>query len=196
MSIALAPPFRRATPDDADLLARCVNDAGEGMPLYLWARTAGEGKSAWDVGRERARRDAGAFSYRNAILIEHEGEPAGCLIGYAIPDAPPAVPDDMPAMFRPLQELENLAPGTWYINVLAVLPERRNLGLGARMLALAEDLARSLGKAGASLIVSDGNPGAARLYFRSGYAETARRPIVRDGWETEGEHWLLLTKPL
>jgi hypothetical protein len=64
------------------------------------------------------------------------------------------------------------------------------------MLALAEDLARSLGKAGASLIVSDGNPGAARLYFRSGYAETARRPIVRDGWETEGEHWLLLTKPL
>jgi ribosomal protein S18 acetylase RimI-like enzyme len=196
MPIALAPPFRRATPDDAQLLALCVNYAGEGMPHYLWGRAAGEGQSAWDIGRARARREVGAFSYRNAILIDYEGEAAGCLIGYATPDAPPPVPDDMPAMFRPLQELENLAPGTWYINVLAVLPERRNLGLGARMLALAEEIARDLGKRGASLIVSDGNPDAARLYFRHGYAETARRPIVKDGWENDGEHWLLLTKPL
>ena len=33
------------------------------------------------------------------------------------------------AMFVPLQELENLAPGTWYVNVLAVRPEFRGLGL-------------------------------------------------------------------
>jgi hypothetical protein len=36
----------------------------------------------------------------------------------------------MPAMFVPLQELENLAPGTWYVNVLAAYPEHRSQGHG------------------------------------------------------------------
>ena len=61
---------------------------------------------------------------------------AGCLIGYEIPDNPEPLPDDMPAMFVPLQELENLAPGTWYINVLAVRPQFRNQGLGTKLLWL------------------------------------------------------------
>lgn len=194
--IALAPPFRAAAPDDAALLAECVNHAGEGMPLFLWTKLAGDEKSAWSLGLERARRETGAFSYRNAVVIEHEGAAAGCLIGYAIPDAPEPIADDMPAMFRPLQELENLAPGTWYVNVVAVLPAYRNLGLGARLMALAEHIARALGERRMSLIVSDGNPGAARLYRRIGYAEIARRPIVKDGWTHEGEAWLLMTKPL
>lgn len=194
--IELAPPFRAATPDDAALLALCVNHAGEGMPLHLWTRLADDEKGAWHIGLERARRESGAFSYRNAIVIEHEDAAVGCLIGYEIPDAPGPIADDMPAMFRPLQELENLAPGSWYVNVLAVLPDYRNLGLGARLLALAEDVARALGKRGMSLIVSDGNPGAARLYRRTGYAEVARRPIVKDGWAHDGEAWLLMTKPL
>ena len=56
---------------------------------------------------------------------------AGALIGYGITEAPEPVPADTPPMFRPLQELENLAPGTWYVNVLAVLPAFRNRGLHA-----------------------------------------------------------------
>jgi ribosomal protein S18 acetylase RimI-like enzyme len=194
--IALTPPFRAARLDDAALLADCVNHAGEGMPLHLWTRLAGDEQGGWGLGRERARRDSGAFSYRNAVVIEHDGAAAGCLIGYETPDAPEPIAKDMPAMFHPLQELENLAPGTWYVNVLAVLPDHRNLGLGARLLALAEDIARALGKRGMSLIVSDGNPDAARLYRRTGYAEVARRPIVKDGWAHDGEAWLLMTKPL
>src|SRR6516165_8682163 len=31
------------------------------------------------------------------------------------------------------QELENQAPATWYVNVLAVLPQFRNLGLGTEL---------------------------------------------------------------
>src|SRR3546814_10348753 len=74
------------------------------------------GETAWDVGRRRAARDDGAFSYRNALIIEHAGSAAGCLIGYEIAEQPEPIPADFPAMFRPLQELENLAPGTWYVN--------------------------------------------------------------------------------
>jgi ribosomal protein S18 acetylase RimI-like enzyme len=124
--------FRPATIDDADVLAELVNYAGEGMPLYLWGKLAEPGQCAWDVGRHRAAREDGSFSYRNATIIEHDGQCAGCLIGYEISNNPGPIPDDMPTMFVPLQELENLAPGSWYINVLAVRPRFRRLGLGTK----------------------------------------------------------------
>ena len=152
------------------------------------------GEAAWDVGCRRAAREEGGFSYRNATIIEHEGQCAGCLIGYEIPDNPEPIPDDLPAMFVPLQELENLAPSTWYINVLAVRPQFRNQGLGTKLLALAEETAQALGKRGMSVIVSDANLGAHRLYERSGYNERARRLMVKENWENEGQSWVLLTK--
>jgi ribosomal protein S18 acetylase RimI-like enzyme len=100
----------------------------------------------------------------------------------------------MPAMFVPLQELENLAPGTWYVNVLAVLPPYRSLGLGTDMLRLADDVGRENGCRGMSVIVSNSNHGARRLYERLGYTETAKRPMVKEGWVNDGTEWVLLTK--
>jgi ribosomal protein S18 acetylase RimI-like enzyme len=190
--MSLHHPFRPATKEDAGVLAELVNHAGEGMPLYLWGKLAGRGETAWDVGRARAGREHGSFSYRNATIIERKGEAAGCLIGYAIADAPLALAPDIPAMFRPLQELENLAPGTWYVNVLAVLPTFRNAGLGTELLRLADRTGRELGSRGLSLIVSDANTGARRLYERTGYRETATRPMVKEGWSNEGQNWVLL----
>jgi hypothetical protein len=81
-----------------------------GMPLYLWEKLAADGQTGWDVGRRRAERNTGSFSYRNATIIEFIGAAAGALIGYEIQKEPEPVPSDMPAMFIPLQELENLAP--------------------------------------------------------------------------------------
>jgi ribosomal protein S18 acetylase RimI-like enzyme len=188
------PPFRRATLDDAPLLAELVNYAGEGMPLYLWSKLAEPGESAWDVGRRRAAREEGSFSYRNATMIEHDGQRAGCLIGYEIPDDPVPIGEDMPPMFVALQELENLAPGTWYVNVLAVRPAYRSKGLGTKLLARADETARALGKRGLSVIVSDDNVRARRLYERSGYAMRATRPMIKDDWQNDGEAWVLLTK--
>lgn len=190
------PIFRPATVEDANVLAELINYAGEGMPLYLWGQMAELGESAWDVGRRRAAREEGSFSYRNATIIEHDGQCAGCLIGYEIPDNPEAISDDMPAMFVPLQELENLAPSTWYTNVLAVRPQFRGQRLGTKLLALAEQTAQGLGKRGMSVIVSDANVGAHRLYHRVGYDETARRLMVKETWENEGRSWVLLTKNL
>jgi ribosomal protein S18 acetylase RimI-like enzyme len=190
----LHPPFRPATKADAAVLAELVNHAGEGMPLYLWGKLAAPGETAWDVGRARAAREQGSFSYRNATIIEHRSEAAGCLIGYAIADAPLPLAPDTPAMFRPLQELENLAPETWYVNVLAVLPTFRNEGLGTELLRLADETGRKLGSRGLSLIVADANAGARRLYARNGYRETATRPMVKEGWINDGQNWVLMTK--
>ena len=188
--------FRAATINDADVLAELVNYAGEGLPLYLWGQIAAPGQSAWDVGRDRAAREEGSFSYRNATIIEHDGHCAGCLIGYEIPDNPGPIPDEMPKMFVPLQELENLAPSTWYINVLAVRPQSRGLGLGTKLLGLADDRARALGKPGLSVVVSDANRNARRLYEHCGYGESGTRPMIKENWENEGKNWVLLTKIL
>ena len=120
---------------------------------------AAPGQSAWDVGRDRAAREEGSFSYRNATIIEHDGHCAGCLIGYEIPDNPGPIPDEMPKMFVPLQELENFAPSTWYINVLAVRPQSRGLGLWALNFSVwrMTGLERLFRKQGLSVIVSDAN---------------------------------------
>src|SRR3546814_8338981 len=91
-------------------------------------------------------------------------------------------------MFRPLQELENLAPGTWYVNVLAVLPAFRNLGLGSGLLQRAEETARAGSLRGLSIIVSDSNGGARRLYERVGYREAATRPMVTEDWVNDGRN--------
>jgi ribosomal protein S18 acetylase RimI-like enzyme len=100
----------------------------------------------------------------------------------------------MAAMFVPLQELENLAPGTWYVNVLAAYPEQRGKGHGTRLLAVADSLAAEANAAGLSIIVSDANTGARQLYERCGYRETARRRKILDGWAGPGKDWVRLVK--
>ena len=191
----IVAPFRRATPDDARAMAELVNIAGEGMPLYLWDRMAGPGEDAWAVGRQRARRDSGGFSHRNTVLREADSEVVAALVGYPLAEVPEPVDyDALPPMFVPLQQLEDLAPGSWYVNVLATYPEHRGKGYGAGLLAIAEQLAADTGCSGLSLIVSDANAGARRLYRRQGYRETATRPMVKESWQNPGEHWILLEK--
>ena len=195
--IDLEPPFRRATPEDAAAMAELVNFAGENLPVYLWAKMAAPGQSAWEFGRLRAQREEGAFSYRNTVIFETKDvRVAGCLIGYPLPRQPEPIPPDLPAMFVPLQELENLAPATWYVNVLALYPEFRGHGFGTHLLDLADRIAADLRTDGLSIIVSDGNAGARRLYERCGYREAATRPMVKEEWESSGSNWVLLVKGL
>src|SRR5262245_13250865 len=191
---ALPHAIRPATSDDAPALADFVHFASEGLALRVWSKLAGPGGDAWAVGRERARRETGSFSYRNAFVLEADGAPAAGLIGYPLPEAPLAIAPDLPPMFVPLQELENLAAGSWYVNVLAAYPEHRGHGLGTALLDLAQTTARQLGRPGLSIIVSDANRGARRLYERCGYRETGRRAMLKEDWINQGTHWVLLTR--
>jgi ribosomal protein S18 acetylase RimI-like enzyme len=110
-----------------------------------------------------------------------------------MPEPPPA---NLPPIVVPLQELEDLVPGTWYVNVLAAYPAHRGKGYGTALLGLAEQLARQTRRRGMSIVVADTNTGARRLYERCGYREVARRRMVKDGWEHPGSEFVLLTKRL
>jgi ribosomal protein S18 acetylase RimI-like enzyme len=193
VSVAIRP----ARIEDAEILAELVNQAGEGLPLHVWEGMAAPGETGWDVGRRRARRDEGAFSWRNALVLDAGDGAIGCLIGYPLDLHPSPVGVDVPPLFRPLEELEAEAPGTWYINVIAVLPEERGRGHGVRLIEAARERAAEAGRAGLSLIVADTNAGARRFYEREGFATVAERPLVWEpGWGGPGRRWLLMTRPL
>ncbi len=178
-------------------MAELVNMAGEGLPLYLWSKMVTGNQSPWDLGQERARRETGAFSYRNTVILEHADEIAACLIGYPIAaDAPASDYSKMPPMFVPLQQLEDLAPDTWYVNVLATYPAYRRKGFGRKLLETAENFAVDLGKRGLSLIVIDTNIEARKLYEHQGYREQATRPMVKEQWQHPGLNLVLLVKEL
>ena len=189
--------IREAHKSDAAELAQLINLAGEGLPLYVWRQMAAPGEDPWEIGRQRAARDTGGFSYRNSVVAEVDGKVVGALVGYPVADEPEAIDaDSTPPMFVPLRELENLAPGTWYVNSVAVFPEARGLGLGSALMRCAERTASDLGLRGISLIVSDANDGARRLYERLGYRETGSRPMVKEQWQNAGENWVLMIRGL
>ena len=187
--------IRDAKASDADHLVRFINMAADDLPLHFWKKSVGPGADPIAYGRERAARETGSFSYRNAWLAEIDGTVAACLLGYPAEPAGPIEPDT-PPLFVPLLQLEALAPGAWYLNVLATYDGFRGRGLGSALLAHAETVAAEAGHATISLITADTHQDAQRLYAARGYAEVARRPVVKGDWQVDASEWILMVKPV
>jgi ribosomal protein S18 acetylase RimI-like enzyme len=195
--MALAPIYRPATKTDASTLAVLVDIAGEGLPAHLWSTLKVPGQSILEVGRERAAREEGGFSYRNANVAEVGGEIAACLVGYRLGDPYDLGElEEIPELVRPLVLLEAKAPGSWYVNVLATFPEFRRQGIGLELLAIAEQKALADGAGTLSVIVARENEPAVRLYARAGYRTVANEPIFAFPGCPHGGDWLLMVKPL
>lgn len=173
--------LRGALPADAPFLARMIDIAGEGIPTWLWRQSAQAGESALDVGAQRARRAQGGFSYTNALIAEFAGRPAGMMLGYVIgepSDAEHAEIAGLPAAIRPFVELEHEAPGSFYVNALAVRPGLRGHGIGTALMRAAQERAAAAGASELSIQVFSQNTDALRLYERLGYRTVASRPVL------------------
>jgi ribosomal protein S18 acetylase RimI-like enzyme len=188
--------IRDAQASDADDLVRFINMAADDLPLHFWKKSVGPDGDPLALGRERAARETGNFSFRNAWLAEVEGEVAACLLGYPAAMEPEPIEPDTPPLFVPLLELEAMAPGAWYLNVLATYPQHRGRGLGSALIAKAEEIARAAGHTTISLIAEDTHQDALRLYRAKGFAEIARRPVVKEDWPVDASEWILFVKPL
>ena len=161
--------IRDARAEDAPDLARLIDQAGEGMPEYLWRQAAPDSADPFAYGAQRAAGGQGAFSYRNARIAEIDGLTAGMILAYRLPD--PYVLDrleELPEVVRPLVLLESQAPGSWYVNAVACYPEYRGHGIGTALMADAADRALMAGADHLSLIVASGNTGAHAFYLRLG----------------------------
>ena len=183
--------IRPAEPEDADDLAKLINLASEGMSLYLWQQSASEGQDPWEYGRERARNPEVGFNWRNSVVATLDGVVAGSVVFYPLPEEPQPIGADVPEMFIPILELENLAPNTVYINVLAVYPEYRGRGIGR---ALMEHVEAEASGRDLSLIVENANEVARSLYRSFGFVTEGSRPIVDGGWGPSGDAYCLMLR--
>jgi ribosomal protein S18 acetylase RimI-like enzyme len=176
--------LRAATMADADALIGFFDIASFGFVEHIFRKLSDPGADLANVLRARLADPASHLHVGKARLAEIDGVVVGLLSGEVIEDPPPPLESDFPAMLRPIMELEHLAPGTFNIGFLAVLPEARGQGVA--------DCAPAKGM---SLSVHDQNAAARRLYEGFGFRETARRPIVKEGWDIPARDWVLMIRP-
>jgi len=187
--------FRPATKADASALAVLVDIGGEGMPAHMWSTLAAPGQSILEFGRERAGRETGGFSWKNAVVAEVGGEVAACLVGYRLDDPYDlGALAEMPPIVQPLLTLEAKAPGSWYVNVLATFPEFRRLGIATKLLEIAESKGREADAPALSVIVGSWNETAARRYRRAGYAALAAESAIPFPGYAHAGDWVLMVR--
>ena len=178
-------------------IAYLTNLAGEGMPAYIWSAMIKNGDTAIDVGASRALRQTGNFSYTNVRVCLDGDNVLGMLLGYPQPD-PYETGDlsDMPAMIKPLVELEALAPGSWYINAIATYELYQGKGVASRLMLDTEQIALTAGCDAITLICASENLVAKNLYYNLGFREVDSREVVGyPGCEHTGE-WVLMFKEI
>jgi ribosomal protein S18 acetylase RimI-like enzyme len=191
----LHPPFRRARPEDARVLAELIDVAGKSIPSLLWADEAAEGETPLDVGARLVARTGYSLSFENAVVGEEGGQVTSLLLG-CVDNTDATDLADAPEIVRPLIRLHREAPRRWHVHALAVRPDYRRKGLGTRLLRIADALAFEDGLTETSLTVAEINEPARRLYDREGYREVAREPVVSHPRLKIGGNWLLMTRPV
>jgi ribosomal protein S18 acetylase RimI-like enzyme len=186
---------RPATLEDCRAIAELALMAGEGIPAWFWTQSAQPGEGVIDAGARIVAAGQANFSYRNARLATVGREIAGMLLAYRLPDAADSDDlDGLPEFIRPLVELEQCVPGSYYINMLAVYPQYRNRSIGTGLMSLVDTLARQSGCTLSSIEVFEENRGALRLYRRLGYSPVERRPVVPHESHPHSGDIVLLTR--
>ena len=169
--------IRSATKQDCRAIAELALMAGEGIPAYFWAQTKRTGQTIEEVGAQYAASETDNFSFRNVQVAIIDRQIAGMLLAYRLPAAGDADdPADYPDFIRPLIELEQCVPESFYINMLATYPDYRKRAVGSTLMEHANKLAARAGCEQLSVEVFAQNDGALRLYQRLGYliAETCQ----------------------
>lgn len=192
----MPPTIRKATPDDAAFLVRVIDMASEGFMPTLWDAMAPDGTDGSALGLAQVAAEDGEFSHRHGYVLEADGAALGGMIGYPLPATPAPADPDIPNAFVAVQELVSLAPRHWYINIIAVVPERRGEGIGTALLREAEAQARANTCPGLALVVTATNTGAIRAYTRFGYLEQARRPFDLSDFGEAPTEAILMVKGL
>lgn len=116
------------------------------------------------------------YGLKNTLVYIHEGKVAGAIFGYhghledAIDDPFHRLYEDYNTPHQiPLYEDKETMPGEWYIDILAVYPEYRRLGIGRKLLVEVENLARQQGATKIALNCEKDNTKAYKLYEKLGY---------------------------
>jgi ribosomal protein S18 acetylase RimI-like enzyme len=176
-AIHLRPARREDAPQAAALIRLAMGEFAD----YFFG---GNPLSPDEILRELFAQNGGRFSQTSGAIAEANGGPAGLLISY------PARRMFRLAMTTALQLLKAIGlsgilrmarralalanireanPDEYYVSSLAVFPRFQGRGIGAQLLAYADERALREGLSKCSLIVDTQNRPALRLYQRMGY---------------------------
>jgi len=187
--------IRKAVQEDCRNIAELALIAGDGMPAYFWQQDRVNGQQVIDVGIQNLKSETSNFSYKNVHVAEVDNEVAGMILAYRLPDRENADnPEDYPEFLRPMIELENCVPGSFYINMLATYPRFRNMSIGTILMGLVDDLAEKAGCDLLSVQVFEQNVRAVRLYRRLGYNPVESRCVVEHNCHPYTTNIVLLTR--
>ncbi len=174
--------IRAATENDAREIAQLIAISSDGVAEIEWHEQA-EKKHCdpLDIGESTYRNPEGDYSFNNTTILEINGEVAGMLLAFGMPEAAPRNPENRPSaddenVFAPYIYLEE--PNSWYLCGVALYPQFRGHGLGTRLMDVADEQARQRNLPSLSLVVFERNTGALNLYQRLGYMVVDRAPIV------------------
>jgi ribosomal protein S18 acetylase RimI-like enzyme len=185
-----------ASTSEAADIAKLALIASDGLTGITWEAMRRPGETVLDVGTRRAAGRDGSFSYHNAEVAFGRRGVIAAIVSYPMEASDLSSPTpDMPAVFRPLIDLEHHAVSTWYINLLATCSEARGQGAATALIAEVEDRAVYEGYSRLSLIVRDANP-ARRLYTRVGFREVDRAPMVKADLPLHGTDWIMMVKDI
>jgi ribosomal protein S18 acetylase RimI-like enzyme len=187
--------IRKASKQDCLPIAELALMAGEGIPAYFWEQSRKPGQNLTDVGAHNAASESENFSYRNVHLALINEDIAGMLLAYKLPDSDTEENlEDYPEFIRPLIELEQCVPNSFYINMIATYPQYRNKGVGKALMNIIDSLATEAGCKLISIEVFEQNEGALRLYQRLGYKIIEKRKIIPHSSHPYSGNILLLTR--
>lgn len=161
--------IRPATVDDAlfiaDVVAMAIADE-EALHAYC-------GKEYISVLAEIASLESSQYSYRNALVAEAGGKPAGAVVGYDGAALHALRSSTLEVVEKRTGRMPNVADetgeGEFYLDSLAVLPKYRGLGIGRRLLDAFCCNVFAEGHECVGLLVDYGNPEAEKLYSSLGF---------------------------
>jgi GNAT superfamily N-acetyltransferase len=194
--------IRDAVLADTMDLARLAVMAGHGL-LDIFYRGLVPGKSTVEIVAERRMLRTGNFAelVNWRVAMDRDGRVLGALNSFphdifdkSEPD--PLLTAERLAVVDALTELEVSAKGTYYINIIAVFPERRKAGVGRMLMAEAERLARRNGFRRLALNTFEADTGLVDFYRGHGFQILATRAIVPHPDLEHGGNWALMVRDL
>ena len=194
--------IRDGAANDAADLAGLAMMAGHGL-LDIFYGGLIPGKSTLEIVAERRILWPGGFcEARNWRVIEDAGHR---LLGglnsfphdlFVTASADPLLSWDRLATVASLSELEAAATGTYYVNMIAVFPERRRGGAGAALMAEAERLARLNGFRRMMLSTYEADVRLVNFYRGQGFQIHATKAIAPHPLLDHSGNWALMVRDL
>jgi len=168
--------IRLARQDEGVEMSRFFRAASNGMSDYIASKFRDENETIEQFFEKFFADPEEDYGFTKTWMAELGGHVVGAMNGIPVGTSYDGGEYLDDPVLRPIWELE--MPNSWCMQILAVNPAARGLGIGTKLIKLAEREARGHGHSKLSLTVQEESSVAHRLYSKLGFIETDRRKLV------------------